>query len=236
MTPLEALDAARRAEEGGRSVTPAAAPRTGRRRALAARALLRVACLQRPAANPNIIVVGITSGPNNLDPRIGTDDVSQKIAQLIFDNLMALDDHLQVVAEAGRAARASRSAHLRGDAAPRRALPRRPRADRGRRRPHVPSLLDPAFVVAEQRRAIASSQSVDAARPLHRRLHAEGAVRVVPDQPGDADRAGGRRPGRCASIRSAPDRIGSCGTQSTTASSSRPFDGLFRRRARATTG
>ena len=30
---------------------------------------------RRAADNPNVIVVGITSGPNNLDPRIGTDDV-----------------------------------------------------------------------------------------------------------------------------------------------------------------
>lgn len=41
-------------------------------------ALLIAACLHRPVANPNVIVVGVTSGPNNLDPRIGTDDVSQK--------------------------------------------------------------------------------------------------------------------------------------------------------------
>lgn len=37
---------------------------------------LSVGCLQRPVANPNIIVVAVASGPNNLDPRIGTDDVS----------------------------------------------------------------------------------------------------------------------------------------------------------------
>ena len=53
-------------------------------------------CLQRPVANHNVIVVGVTSGPNNLDPRIGTDDVSQKAGQLIFDNLVTLDEHLRV--------------------------------------------------------------------------------------------------------------------------------------------
>jgi len=58
--------------------------------------LVLSACLQRPTLNPNIIVVGVTSGPNNLDPRIGTDDVSAKAAQLIFNNLMTLDDRLQV--------------------------------------------------------------------------------------------------------------------------------------------
>jgi peptide/nickel transport system substrate-binding protein len=54
-------------------------------------------CLHRPTTNPNILVVGVTSGPNNLDPRIGTDDVSGKAAQLIFNNLMTLDDRLRVV-------------------------------------------------------------------------------------------------------------------------------------------
>ena len=60
-------------------------------------ALAASACLRRPSADPNIIVVSLTSGPNNLDPRIGTDDASQKIHQLIFDNFMELDDHLRVV-------------------------------------------------------------------------------------------------------------------------------------------
>jgi peptide/nickel transport system substrate-binding protein len=54
-------------------------------------------CIERPTPNPNIIVASMTSGPNNLDPRVGTDDVSQKLHQLIFDNLMELDDHLRVV-------------------------------------------------------------------------------------------------------------------------------------------
>jgi len=62
-------------------------------------ALLCAGCLQRPTANPNVLVVGVTSGPNNLDPRIGTDDVSGKASQLIFNNLMTLDDHLRVVPE-----------------------------------------------------------------------------------------------------------------------------------------
>jgi len=43
-----------------------------------------------------VLVVGVTSGPNNLDPRIGTDDVSGKTAQLIFNNLMTLDERLRV--------------------------------------------------------------------------------------------------------------------------------------------
>ncbi len=55
-----------------------------------------IGCLGRPTSNPNIIVVSVTSGPNNLDPRVGTDDTSQRIHQLIFDELMELDDHLRV--------------------------------------------------------------------------------------------------------------------------------------------
>lgn len=55
------------------------------------------ACIHRPTDNPNVIVVGVTSGPNNLDPRIGTDDVSGKTAQLVFNNLMTLDERLRVV-------------------------------------------------------------------------------------------------------------------------------------------
>ena len=58
--------------------------------------LTAIACLHRPTTNPNVLVVGITSGPNNLDPRIGTDDVSGKTAQLIFNNLMTLDARLRV--------------------------------------------------------------------------------------------------------------------------------------------
>jgi peptide/nickel transport system substrate-binding protein len=60
-------------------------------------AFVTSACLQRPAADANTIVVSLTSGPNNLDPRMGTDDASQKIHQLIFDNFMELDEHLRVV-------------------------------------------------------------------------------------------------------------------------------------------
>lgn len=59
--------------------------------------LLATACLQRPADDPNIIVVSMTTGPNNLDPRFGTDDASAKVHQLIFDNFVELDEHLQVV-------------------------------------------------------------------------------------------------------------------------------------------
>ena len=54
------------------------------------------ACLRGPTPNPNVLVLAMPSGPNNLDPRIGLDDASQKIHALIFDNLMELDDHMRV--------------------------------------------------------------------------------------------------------------------------------------------
>ena len=42
------------------------------------------------------MIVAIPSGPNNLDPRIGTDDNSQRVAQLVFSYLMTLDENLRV--------------------------------------------------------------------------------------------------------------------------------------------
>ena len=65
--------------------------------AVLAGGLAAASCIQRPTTNPNVIVASLTSGPNNLDPRIGTDDSSQKLHPLIFDNLMELDEHLRVV-------------------------------------------------------------------------------------------------------------------------------------------
>src|SRR5262245_46977950 len=53
-------------------------------------------CLKRPVGNPRAIVVAITSGPSNFDPRVATDDSTQKIQQLIFNNLMDLDADLRV--------------------------------------------------------------------------------------------------------------------------------------------
>jgi peptide/nickel transport system substrate-binding protein len=63
---------------------------------LAVMTIPTAACLRRATSNPAIIVASVTTGPNNLDPRVGTDDTSQKLHQLIFDNLMELDAHLKV--------------------------------------------------------------------------------------------------------------------------------------------
>ena len=92
---------------------------------------------------------------------------------------MTLDEHLRVGARARRAPREPRSDDLRRDAAARRALSRRPRADVGRRRLHVPQPPRSGVRVAAQGRVIAMLAVGRRARSLHRRLHAEGAVRVV---------------------------------------------------------
>lgn len=54
------------------------------------------ACLQRPTENPNVIVVAIPSGPNNLDPRLALDDASQKIHALVFDSLFDFGDDMRI--------------------------------------------------------------------------------------------------------------------------------------------
>lgn len=43
------------------------------------------------------LIVAVQSAPNNLDPRVGTDEVSQRVAQLVFGYLMTLDENLRVV-------------------------------------------------------------------------------------------------------------------------------------------
>jgi peptide/nickel transport system substrate-binding protein len=80
----------------------------GRRRAALLSTLLLLAtaaCVSRPAPDPAVLVVGMTSGPNNLDPRYGLDDSSQKVHQLVFDGLLRLDDTLQPTTEGALAER-----------------------------------------------------------------------------------------------------------------------------------
>jgi peptide/nickel transport system substrate-binding protein len=44
-----------------------------------------------------VVTVAVLSSPNSLDPRIGSDETSQRIHTLIYDYLLALDDKLRVV-------------------------------------------------------------------------------------------------------------------------------------------
>lgn len=54
-----------------------------------------VGCSQ-PTSSRDITVAVLTS-PNSLDPRVGSDETSQRVHQLVYDNLLALDDQLRVV-------------------------------------------------------------------------------------------------------------------------------------------
>jgi peptide/nickel transport system substrate-binding protein len=64
---------------------------------LACASFVLAGCLRRPTTDPNIIVASMTTGPNNLDPRIGTDDSSEKLHKLMFEPLITWNDRLQLV-------------------------------------------------------------------------------------------------------------------------------------------
>ncbi|MGH9346631.1 MAG: ABC transporter substrate-binding protein [Vicinamibacterales bacterium] len=54
-------------------------------------------CAAPIAADRGELVVAVQSAPNNLDPRVGTDEISQRVSELVFGYLMRLDEHLRVV-------------------------------------------------------------------------------------------------------------------------------------------
>ncbi|HEX7281644.1 MAG TPA: ABC transporter substrate-binding protein, partial [Vicinamibacterales bacterium] len=56
--------------------------------------MVALGCGSQPAAT-NVITVAVLSSPNNLDPRIGSDETSQRVHQLVFDYLLALDEQLR---------------------------------------------------------------------------------------------------------------------------------------------
>ena len=59
--------------------------------------LLAVRCGGGRDTPADVITLAVPSSPNNLDPRIGTDEVSQKIQQLVYSTLFALNERLEVV-------------------------------------------------------------------------------------------------------------------------------------------
>lgn len=59
-------------------------------------ALLWAGCASTSPYDPNVITLAVFASPNNFDPRIGTDEVSQKVGQLVYDYLFNLDDELRV--------------------------------------------------------------------------------------------------------------------------------------------
>src|SRR5258705_9872983 len=53
-------------------------------------------CAQTKASAPaGAIVVGVRTGPNNLDPRLGNDEASARVAQLMFNTLLDIGDDLR---------------------------------------------------------------------------------------------------------------------------------------------
>ena len=60
--------------------------------------LLAVACFASCAKkpDPDTLVMIIESSPTNLDPRVGIDAQSERIGDLIFDDLLSRDEHLNV--------------------------------------------------------------------------------------------------------------------------------------------
>jgi peptide/nickel transport system substrate-binding protein len=55
---------------------------------------LSLSCASKP--DPNTLVMIIESSPTNLDPRVGLDAQSERIDDLIFDDLLTRDAHLNV--------------------------------------------------------------------------------------------------------------------------------------------
>lgn len=62
-----------------------------------------VGCLARAAPPSDIITVAIANAPTNFDPRIGSDESSQKIHQLLYNGLVRIDDQLRVVPDVAEA-------------------------------------------------------------------------------------------------------------------------------------
>src|SRR5882724_8283071 len=65
-------------------------------RALASVAFLAAALSCSGKPDPNTLVMIIESSPTNLDPRVGLDAQSERIDDLIFDDLLTRDAHLNV--------------------------------------------------------------------------------------------------------------------------------------------
>jgi peptide/nickel transport system substrate-binding protein len=53
------------------------------------------ACNTAPPTS-HVVTLAVLSSPNSLDPRVGSDETSQRAHQLIYDNLLSLDDQLRV--------------------------------------------------------------------------------------------------------------------------------------------
>jgi len=64
------------------------------RTAIVVALLVAAACAQTPPGN--YVTIAVPTGPNNIDPRYGTDDASTRAQQLIFSDLLTLDAQMRV--------------------------------------------------------------------------------------------------------------------------------------------
>ena len=79
-------------------IRPRGSPVDWRRPALVAALAVAIAGCARPDRPAgHVIIVGTTNSATNLDPRVGTDEASQKIHQLLFSSLVRIDTDLRVV-------------------------------------------------------------------------------------------------------------------------------------------
>jgi len=67
--------------------------------AIALFAVVSGACSQGRAYPPEVIVVATANAPANFDPRVGADEASQKIHQLLYNHLVRIDNQLRIVPE-----------------------------------------------------------------------------------------------------------------------------------------
>ena len=56
-------------------------------------------CSQGRVYPPEIIVVATQNAPSNFDPRVGIDEASQKIHQLLYNSIVKIDNDLRIVPE-----------------------------------------------------------------------------------------------------------------------------------------
>lgn len=62
-------------------------------------ALALAACSSAPPADPGVITIAIANAPANLDPRVGSDEASQRVHHLLYNRLVRVDDDLRVIPE-----------------------------------------------------------------------------------------------------------------------------------------
>lgn len=59
--------------------------------------MLAAACRPAKDGDPSVVTLALANAPNNFDPRVGTDEVSQRVHQLVYSNLLRLNERLEVV-------------------------------------------------------------------------------------------------------------------------------------------